>query len=168
MVASFSRRCVVMALLMFAQCGTPSSISLYLLMEKLPQNNNISFFENFENAGTIAKIASINANSAKKKGLAVALGSYSTSAVSVSSAKIYNLFVNRVMKRGKKQVSEKIVATCCMLIKMKELKDRNFLYKAISNAKPLLELKPQQKGFRKKLFKPIPIKSNRGLKLAID
>lgn len=78
------------------------------------------------------------------------------------------------MKRGEKNVSEKILGTCCMLIKMRNHRNSgigsgsNFVMKAIRNVKPLVELKNQQKGFRKKLMKPIAINSNRGYKLAID
>lgn len=81
---------------------------------------------------------------------------------------IYKKFVNTLMKRGEKSVSEKILGTCCMLIKMRNRASTSFVIKAIQNVKPLVELKSQQKGFRKKSMKPIAINSNRGYKLAID
>ncbi len=81
---------------------------------------------------------------------------------------IYEKFINCLMKGGKKGIAEQIFSQACMYIKLNEYKDRNFIYKAIRNVKPLIELQNQQKGFRNKLIKPIPIKSTRGYKLAIQ
>ena len=81
---------------------------------------------------------------------------------------LFDKFINCLMKGGNKSIAEQIFTESCMLIKMNAQKDRNFIYKAIRNIKPLIELQNQQKGFRNKLIKPIPIKSNRSYKLAIQ
>ena len=81
---------------------------------------------------------------------------------------VYKKFLNTLMKRGEKNVSEKILASCCFLIKTKNSRNSSFILTAIRNVKPLVELKHVQKGFRKNLMKTVPIKSDRAYKLAID
>lgn len=86
----------------------------------------------------------------------------------LTNSQIHQKFINALTKRGQKHISEHVLRNSLTLIKMKELKDLHFLSKAIRHAKPLIQLKNLQQGFRKKLLKPLPINSNRGYKLAID
>jgi ribosomal protein S7 len=83
---------------------------------------------------------------------------------------IYLKFLNIFMKSGKKHLAEKILMKSCFFITTKQntLQSIHFIAVALQNVKPLIELKSQQTGFRKKLMKPVPISSNRGYKLAID
>jgi len=80
-------------------------------------------------------------------------------------------FTNSLMKGGNQQKAEGILRRCRMFIKVKGKKTSIFLYQAIQNVKPLVELKNQQKSKgsrRKQKSTPAPISQKRGIKLAIQ
>jgi hypothetical protein len=82
---------------------------------------------------------------------------------------VVNKFTNSLMKGGNQQKAEKILRRCRMFIKIKGKKTSKFLYQAIQNVKPLVELKNQQKSKgsrRKQKSTPAPISQKRGIKLA--
>ncbi len=80
-------------------------------------------------------------------------------------------FINSLMKGGKQQKAENILRCCRMFTKIKIKKTSKFLYQAIQNVKPLVELKNQQKNKgsrRKQKSTPASISSKRSIKLAIQ
>jgi len=80
-------------------------------------------------------------------------------------------YPNSLMKGGKQQKAEGILRRCRMFIKIKGKKKSKFLYQAVQNVKPLVELKNQQKSKgsrRKQKSTPAPISPKRGIKLAIQ
>lgn len=79
-----------------------------------------------------------------------------------------NKFLNLLIKRGEKHVSEKILIKTFQLIRESKMNPGFFLKTALRKVKPLVEVKNQKKGSRHKVLKAIPIKTFRGYKLAID
>lgn len=90
-------------------------------------------------------------------------------------------FINCLMKSGNQNVAENVLAKASALIKIKlgataqSNTKRNdfipFLYEAIRNVKPLVELNTQSGGSgrsRRQKPKAIPMSSRRGEKLAIQ
>lgn len=75
------------------------------------------------------------------------------------------------MKNGNQQIGENILNKSSMFIKLNLGKRRRFtpfLYEAICNVKPLIELNAQQNARSRRKPKAIPISSQRGEKLAIE
>ena len=60
---------------------------------------------------------------------------------------VVSQFVNKVMKKGKKTIAQKIVYTAFDIMKEKTQKDPLEIFKlAIENASPVLEVKPKRVG----------------------
>merc|ERR1712048_195230 len=90
---------------------------------------------------------------------------------SASSERVAGKFINCLMKGGNQHKAEKILQKCCMYIKMKQDKPSlPFIFQAVHNVKPLIELKNQQSSQSSKRSKPkpVPIPSKRGERLAIQ
>ena len=77
------------------------------------------------------------------------------------------LLINRMMLRGQKATSEKIVYKALELVQAKTKKDPiSVLEPAIRNATPLLEVKPRRVGGATYQV-PIEVRQNRGFSLAL-
>lgn len=75
--------------------------------------------------------------------------------------------INRVMKKGKKSVAEKIVYKALDIVKEKTGKDPlEVLVKAVENLKPEVEVRPRRVGGATYQV-PIPVREARRLSLAI-
>lgn len=79
--------------------------------------------------------------------------------------------MNCLVKNGNRGVVERMLFQCCAFIKLKNrIGSRRFIYQAIHNVKPLIELKnlQKQKGSRRSKAKAAPIPTRRAEKLAIQ
>lgn len=84
------------------------------------------------------------------------------------NSKIVAKFINMVMLKGKKSISEKIVYGALDVIK-KQLNDEDVLkvfYKALDNARPRLEVKPRRVGGATYQV-PIEVRQERGTSIAL-
>jgi small subunit ribosomal protein S7 len=76
-------------------------------------------------------------------------------------------FINRIMKKGKKSVSEKIVYEALNIIGQKEGVDPvGMLQKAVENVRPLLEVRSRRVGGATYQV-PVEVKSRRSRTLAV-
>jgi ribosomal protein S7 len=75
-----------------------------------------------------------------------------------------------LMKQGKQATANKIIKTCCSLIKFRDgVKPLDLIYESICNVKPLVELEKKSKtNFSKKKSRAVPIVPKRGFKLAVE
>jgi len=80
---------------------------------------------------------------------------------------VVSQFINKVMKRGKKTIAQKIVYGAFDIIKEKTKKEPLEIFKlAIENASPLLEVKPKRVGGATYQV-PMEVRGERKLALAI-
>ena len=84
----------------------------------------------------------------------------------------FKKLINCLIKNGKRGTVERILFKCCVLIKIGgRISSRKFIYQAIHNVKPLIELRnlrKQNKGSRRQKTKVVPILTCRAEKLAIQ
>jgi len=84
------------------------------------------------------------------------------------NSKVVSKFINMVMIKGKKSLSEKIVYGAFEIIR-KQLNDPDVLkvfYKALDNARPRLEVKPRRVGGATYQV-PIEVRQERGVSIAL-
>lgn len=84
----------------------------------------------------------------------------------------FKKLISCLMKNGKRGSVERMLFQCCAFIKMKnKTASRRFIYQAVHNAKPLIELRnlrKANKGSRRQKAKAAPIPTLRSEKLAIQ
>lgn len=75
-------------------------------------------------------------------------------------------FINRVMKKGKKSVAQKLVYRAFEQIRKKGKDPIEVFEKAVRNAQPLMEVKPRRVGGASYQV-PMPVRGDRRISLAI-
>ena len=81
----------------------------------------------------------------------------------------FRKLINNLMKNGKRGSVERMLFQCCAFIKRRNFSSRWFIYQAIQNVKPMIELRSnlRKKSSRQQGQRPVPILSRRAEKLAL-